>query len=567
MIEDIKKHIATGVDAKILQYEENAVDISDDKIDLVEILGGKQNCILINMEKDVQRYHTSVDQLKKVSIKNFVHLKGTDGRNKDKKYLEDDLTYILQFLSQFNSDIELKQIKINDFSEINDSGVHIQDGPLGCYCSHLRALIYGYLNYEDYTIICEDDISITNTEKIEKYIKQIPNDWDIICLNSRAKNISYGDLPFYKFTDDFHSGHFYIVKNECLPILFSGMYPMTDQVDVLLSNMVDILNIYNIPDTVYQKNIKTNTQNNLSIIFSSPNYKPVTESLNNSEEILNILANKILTDNKERNKIIVKSLMYDVLYNFILTDGINNEPGPNIENYQFDNIYKDDFDFILLEKYITFFLQCSRKGINPQLSAKGLSNVCLFTLDKFSELHNTLNESGEIIKAHSFGSTAHTYKIGDNLLKRYNNRLRWATEGHENVDDIISKELDLLSKVGVKVIWSNNRNILMPYYGESLYNDFNLPTDWKEQITKIFSDLTNRGIFYPEFRLQNILTLNGKITFVDFGLAEFKNECDNTENLNKFINYLSLMEVRFRNVNDIDELHRLISTFYLNKGL
>jgi len=567
MIEDIKNHIATGVDAKILQYEENAVDISDDKIDLVEILGGKQNCILINMEKDVQRYHTSVDQLKKVSIKNFVHLKGTDGRNKDKKYLEDDLTYILQFLSQFNSDIELKQIKINDFSEINDSGVHIQDGPLGCYCSHLRALIYGYLNYEDYTIICEDDISITNTEKIEKYIKQIPNDWDIICLNSRAKNISYGDLPFYKFTDDFHSGHFYIVKNECLPILFSGMYPMTDQVDVLMASMVHKLNIYNIPDTVYQKNIKTNTQNNLSIIFSSPNYKSVTESLSNSEEILNILANKILTDNEERNKIIVKSLMHDVLYNFILTDGINNEPGPNIENYQFDNIYKDDPDFILLEKYITFFLQCSRKGINPQLSAKGLSNVCLFTLDKFSELHNTLNESGEIIKAHSFGSTAHTYKIGDNLLKRYNNRLRWATEGHENVDDIISKELDLLSKVGSKVIWSNNRNILMPYYGESLYNDFNLPTDWKEQITKIFSDLTNKGIFYPEFRLQNILTLNGKITFVDFGLAEFRTECDNTENLNKFIKYLSLMEVRFRNVNDIDELHRLISTFYLNKGL
>jgi GR25 family glycosyltransferase involved in LPS biosynthesis len=567
MIEDIKNHIATGVDAKILQYEENAVDISDDKIDLVEILGGKQNCILINMEKDVQRYHTSVDQLKKVSIKNFVHLKGTDGRNKDKKYLEDDLTYILQFLSQFNSDIELKQIKINDFSEINDSGVHIQDGPLGCYCSHLRALIYGYLNYEDYTIICEDDISITNTEKIEKYIKQIPNDWDIICLNSRAKNISYGDLPFYKFTDDFHSGHFYIVKNECLPILFSGMYPMTDQVDVLMASMVHKLNIYNIPDTVYQKNIKTNTQNNLSIIFSSPNYKSVTESLNNSEEILNILANKILTDNKERNKIIVKSLMYDVLYNFILTDGINNEPGPNIENYQFDNIYKEDPNFILLEKNITFFLQCSRKGINPQLSAKGLLNVCLFTLDKFSELHNTLNESGEIIKAHSFGSTAHTYKIGDNLLKRYNNRLRWATEGHENVDDIISKELDLLSKVGSKVIWSNNRNILMPYYGESLYNDFNLPTDWKEQITKIFSDLTNKGIFYPEFRLQNILTLNGKITFVDFGLAEFRTECDNTENLNKFIKYLSLMEVRFRNVSNIDELHRLISTFYLNKGL
>jgi len=564
---DIKDHIATGVDAKILQYEENALNISDDTIDIIELLGGKQNCILINMEKDVQRYHTSVDQLKKVSIQNFVHLKGTDGRNKNKESLEKDLTYILNFISQFNTQIEPKQIKINEFSEINDPGVHIQDGPLGCYCSHLRALIYGYLNYEDYTIICEDDISITNTEKIKNYLIQIPNDWDIICLNSRAKNISYGDSPFYKFTDDFHSGHFYIVKNKCLPTLFSGMYPMTDQIDVLISDMVHKLNIYNIPDTVYQKNIKTNTQNNLSIIFSSPNYKPVTEALNNSEGILNILANKILTDNKERNKIIVKSLMYDVLYNFILTDGINNEPGPNIEDYQFDNIYKEDPDFILLEKYITFFLQCSRKGIDPNLAAKGLANVCLFTLDRFSYLHNTLDESGEVIKAYSFGSTAHTYKIGDKLLKRYNDKLRWATEGHDNTDDIIEKELGILFISGTpKVLSSDSRNIYMEYCGESLYNDFNLPTDWKEQITNIFDSLTSSGIFYPEFRLQNILVLDGKITFVDFGLAEFRTECDNTENLNKFIKYLSLMNERFKGL-DMDERHRLISTFSINKGL
>ena len=565
--DEIKDHIATGVDAKILQYEENALNISDDTIDIIDMLGGKQNCILINMEKDVQRYHTSVDQLKKVSIQNFVHLKGTDGRNKNKESLEKDLTYILNFISQFNPQIEPKQIKINEFSEINDAGVQIQDGPLGCYCSHLRALIYGYLNYEDYTIICEDDISITNTEKIKNYLPQIPDDWDIICLNSRAKNISYGDDPFYKFTDDFHSGHFYIVKNKCLPTLFSGMYPMTDQIDVLISDMVPKLNIYNIPDTVYQKNIKTNTQNNLSIIFSSPNYRPVTEALNNSEEILNKLANRILPENEERNKIIVKNLMYDVLYNFILTDGINNEPGPNIEDYQFDNIYKEDPEFILLEKYITFFLQCSRKGIDPKSAAKGLANVCLFTLNKFSDLHNT----SENIRAYSFGSTAHTYKIEDTLLKRYNDKLRWATNGHDNVNTIIKKEVDILVRIqGIpgtpKLISNASRNIYMSYNGESLYNDFNLPTDWKQQITNIFDSLTSNGIFYPEFRLQNILVLNGKITFVDFGLAEFRTDCDNTDNLNKFITYLGLMEERFKGV-DIDERHRLISTFYLNKNI
>ena len=237
IIEDLKNHIATGVDAKIMQYEESATDISDDRIDIIDILGGKQNCILINMEKDKERYHSALKQLEKVSIKEFVHLKGTDGRMKVKTNLENDLTYILTFLGQFNTNIQPKQIKINEFSETNDPGVNLQDGPLGCYCSHLRALIYAYLNFEDYTIICEDDISITNTEKIEKYIKQIPDDWDIICLNSRAKNIKY-DEPFYKFENDFHSLHFYIVRHKALPTIFQNMYPMTDQVDVLMSDMV-----------------------------------------------------------------------------------------------------------------------------------------------------------------------------------------------------------------------------------------------------------------------------------------------------------------------------------------
>jgi len=561
--DEIRNHIATGVDAKILQYEENALEISDDKIDLIEILGGKQNCILINMEKDVERYHTSVEQLKKVSIQKFVHLKGTNGRNKNKEFLEKDLTYILNFISQFNSEIKPKQIKINEFSEINDSGVHIQDGPLGCYCSHLRALIYGYLNYEDYTIICEDDISITNTEKIKKYITQIPNDWDVICLNSKGKNISYGDLPFYKFTDEFHSGHFYIVKNSSMPEIFKWMYPMTDQVDVLLSNSHKILNIYNIPDTVYQKNLETNTQNNLDTIFSSPNYNVVRDSLNRSEDILNHFANIILPDNVERNKLIVKHIMYDVIYNFILAKG-NNETGPNIEDYIFDNPYEGKWRHKMLVTFVAFFLQCSKKGINPKLAGQSLVNVCLFTLNKFTELH------GDNTKAYSFGSTAHTYRVGDDLLlKRYNQKLRWATEGHDDSKTIMNKELELLNKLKnvnsvPKIIDSVDMDIIMEYRGESIYNDFNLPDDWKNQITNIFSELTDNGIFYPEFRLHNILVLDGKISFVDFGMAKFRTNCDNTENLEKFIKFLGLLDDKFKVVTDLNARHILISTFLQN---
>jgi GR25 family glycosyltransferase involved in LPS biosynthesis len=148
---DIKNHIATGVDAKILQYEENALNISDDTIDFPNLLGGIQTYILINMERHVERYKTSVEQLKKISIKNFQHLKGTDGRNKNQ--LEEDLTNILKFIKNYNNDVIHNDIKINEFSEINNPGVHIQDGPLGCYCSHLIAMLYSHMRGSDFTII------------------------------------------------------------------------------------------------------------------------------------------------------------------------------------------------------------------------------------------------------------------------------------------------------------------------------------------------------------------------------------------------------------------------------
>ena len=564
--DELKTHLATGVDAKIMQYEENALNISDDTIDFPNLLGGKQTIILINMERHQERYKTTLEQLKKLSIQNFVHVKGTDGKNKTQ--LEADLTYILQFLKIYNDKVIDDQVKINEFSETNIPGVHLQDGPLGCYCSHVRSLIYGYLSDSDYTIICEDDISITNTENIQKYLPQIPNDWDIIFLNSRGKNVIY-DEPFYKFVDEFHSGHFYIVRNSSIPQILKGMYPMDDQVDVLISNLHRDLNMYNIPDTVYQKNLETNTQNNLDIIFSSPNYIPVTDALSKCEKLLNHFANDILPNNESRNELIVKHLMYDVLYNFILTNEHSSDD-PNKEDFVFENPYTDTEEYSLLKKFIGFFLQCAKKGINPRLASESLSNVLLYTLYKFKDLHNTQDESGDICKAYGFGSTAHTYKVGNELLiKRYNKKLRWTTNGHDNSRIIKSKEMDILWKLKdvdsvPNILDYDHQDLVLEFRGESLYNNFILPADWKEQITNIFSELTTHNIYYPEFRLQNILVSNDKISFVDFGLAEVRENCDNTENLHKFLSNLELLDNKFTDITDLDARHRLISTFLKN---
>jgi GR25 family glycosyltransferase involved in LPS biosynthesis len=574
--ENLKKIIATGVDAKILQYEEHAENISDDRIDIVEILSKdvfkkplKQNCVLINIEKDTKRYFDSIEQLKKVSIQNFVHVKGTDGKKKEA--LETDLSFILEFLSQFNPEINIKKIEINEFSEINDPGVQIQDGPLGCYCSHLRAWIYAYLNFEDYVIVAEDDIAITNTENIEKYLKCIPDDWDIIFFNSSTKNKIYNE-PYYKFTEDFHSAHFYIIKNKCLPKLFQRMYPMNDQVDVLVSDLIKELNIYNVEDTVYQKNVSTNTQNNLHIISTSPNYEILRFLSGKIQKTCNEFANKILPDNEERNEIIVSNLMYDILYNYIIKEE-SVKSYDNMEDYKFDNsAYKDLKEYDQLKASMQFFIQCTKKGVDFSNAAHGLANGFLFTIQKF-DLHNKIDEeSKEIIKAYSFGSTAHTYNLGNKfVIKKYNDKLRWATDGHDDPRKIFTKELNILLKTYhlnhvPKIISYNieDKIIKLSYCGESLYNDFNLPSDWKDQLKEIFTHFTENKINYPEFRLQNMLVLNDKITFIDFGLAEFVESADNTDNYNRFVKLLGILDDKFKTVTDIETRHRLISIFLKN---
>ena len=208
---------------------------------------------------------------------------------------------------------------MNDFSEINDHNIYIQDGPLACYCSHVRAMIYGHLNFDDYTIIIEDDAFISNTENIEKYIKEIPSDWDIILLNAFPLNIKY-DTPWYKMKNTFHSTHFYIIKNSALPIIFKNIYPIYDQIDVLIAKLYNKLNIYNITDTVYQKNFSTNTQNNLNAILNSPGYQCIRDYLDNIKKSLFEYLEFKLTDNSENNIKIVEQIFYDVIYNFIVNN-------------------------------------------------------------------------------------------------------------------------------------------------------------------------------------------------------------------------------------------------------
>jgi hypothetical protein len=566
--------IRNGVDAKLFVYEENAVNLSEKQINLQNIIKttffknndiDNSNCILINIESDEERYKRSVKEFKKLTLSNFFHLKATFWKNRIGFIY--DLQNILCYLRQFNDNITLPigGIIINEFSEINDPNIFIQDGPLACYCSHVRALIYGYNNFNDYTIIVEDDISITNTENIEKYLPCIPDDWDIICFNSAPKNHDYGDKPYYKFIDEFHSGQFYMVKNSCMTTLFANLYPITDQVDVLISNLHKQLNIYNIVDTVYQRNISTNTQNNLHVIFNSPNYNILRMHIQIIKNLLTFFINNELPDNKRNNNKILKNILYDILYSYISRVDADN----NKYKSQFDNSVEINNNPKLLKllNSIEVVIKCSKKGIHTSAVSLSLTNNIINTIRLFKKYHNSIhNKYNEKIKAFNYGSSAHTYILEKQqiIIKSYDDELRWKTIDHDNIDEIYMKELSILKKINNSISYNEHERILyLDYLGESLYDSFSLPFDWKQQISSIFSELTVRNIYYPEFNIKNILNKNSKLYFIDFGLASIIDDVDNSKNCENFIELLGILENRFENAN-YDEQLMLYNTFINN---
>ena len=559
-----EKKIYFGPDIKTLQYDNNN-KINDKEINLIDILSDKffnkkdidTNVLMINLEKDIDRYYSCIEEFKKISIEKFCHIKGTYWKNK--KQMNLDLNDILSFLNNFY-DYDIKNdVIINNFSETSDENIKIQGGPLGCYCSHLRAMISGYNQFTDYTIICEDDIAINNTKNIEKYIKEIPDDWDIIFLNSAPLNKKYNKI-MYKFNDLFHSAHFYIIKNKCFPNLFKHMYPITNQVDILIAQLYDKLNIYNITETVTQKDFFTNTQNNIYTLLNT--YDFIKKSINKLKIYYNNKLNNELKDN-EYNKNILKNIILDNICHKICVFNKNNEIDKNI--YKIDDI-NDIYNLF----YLIFNTTIKGNNINNIVLSviNGINNII-----KNYNLHNTIdNDLKQNLKSYSYGSSSNIY-ITENkkyIIKQFCN-LKWKSKNHDDISKIYIKELLILKNLKEisntpNLLFNDDKNLIlkMDYLGISLHEEFILPEDWKEQLFIIFKKLSDNNIYYPEFNIKNIVVLNKKISFIDFGLSELNSNKNNDNNYNIFVILLEILKDKFKNIKDIEEQNILYLTFINN---
>ena len=576
LLTEIMSHFKSKKEDDSILYFKNSISDQLKIIDLTKLLEYhfekfsepliNSNCILLNLKKDTSRLNSANDELVKLSIKTPFYLNTTYW--KDTEQLQKDLNKVLNFIGKFSNKISLeKEVIINQFSEPDDILIKIQSGPLACYCSHVNAMIYGYLNFENYTIICEDDIHIDSIGNIENYISLIPNDWDIICLNSMpVNNNNKGgeNYPYFKFDNIFYRLHFYIIKNSCLETIFKNLYPITDQIDVLISRLYDRLNIYNIPNTVSQNYFTTNIQNNLHIIYNTSVYSKLVKEIAKLEKIILKTVNIHLSDNIEYNKSITDRIIEDVIYNNIfnnIDDKINSIQKTNSDEET--HIYSDHPIYNQLNKII-YHYNFIKENNNVEHFILHIINEIQFILLSF-DLHNQFDKY-VIIKAYNFGSTSSVYKHGDDVIKIYNKRLRWVCDGHSNIKKIFNKELKILQLLDDLIEYNDEKLLFrIKYKGESLYNNFILPNDYKEQISEIFKSFNLKNIYYPEFNINNILVSSeNKISFVDFGLAECECDENNNENYKNFIELLEILHNRFKNIENSKQIRILYNTFINN---
>ena len=447
--------------------------------------------------------------------------------------LKEDLKFILRFIKTYLcNDIDMNidlNINIDDFYNVTYNNVSYNCYELVDYCRDTKSLINAYLSNVDYYIVKDKDIVITDLPSFKNnIIDNISSNWDVICVDNNML--------------------FYIVNSKSIKLLLSKIYPF-NTLKSIINSLDSKLNVYYMNEnfTITKHIIPSKYVINADLLHDD------------YENLINILNSKI-DDLSITNEIIQNQINNNIIKLFDRVFPNNNN---KLESY--NNIYNNDdirkyiyniFNYYTSNKYdLSYFVNSISISINNIINSLTDMNI----YNEYKPLY--------------FGSTANVYQsVNSNLIaKVYINVLRWSTVDHSVNKDIFNKELTILSKLNLLESYDKDKLILyMKYYGKSLYQDFNLPNDWEEQIINIFKNLINNNICYTEFNLNNILVLNNKITFIDYGLCKIINkesesdsdyDSESLDNSGIFIELLKLLNNEFKNITSLNERQILYNKF------
>tara|TARA_B100000405_G_scaffold13983_2_gene11642 strand:- start:8026 stop:8823 length:798 start_codon:yes stop_codon:yes gene_type:complete len=149
---------------------------------------------------------------------------------------------------------ELKQIETTGF---RSKHYQLTRGAIGCYLSHVKVWRDVVDNNHRHGLIFEDDVNVPSNiyHKMEKSMKHIPEDWDIILFGYHCKDCE--NMKGYRKVKRFILLHCYAISySGIIKILkTNSLFPITQQIDSYLSELSeDILNIYTVPNPIIHQN-------------------------------------------------------------------------------------------------------------------------------------------------------------------------------------------------------------------------------------------------------------------------------------------------------------------------
>ncbi len=153
------------------------------------------------------------------------------------------------------NNIPLTDLARNELKQLDNSGFrtkHYQltKGAIGCYLSHVKLWEHILKKNTEYALILEDDAKIPKhiNATIQKQLKYIPSDWDIILLGHICTECI--EFKNYYSVNRFMLTHCYLIKRlSIIKIMETNtLFPISQQIDSHLSELTSILNIYALND-------------------------------------------------------------------------------------------------------------------------------------------------------------------------------------------------------------------------------------------------------------------------------------------------------------------------------
>lgn len=139
---------------------------------------------------------------------------------------------------------------------ISSDNTPVSQGDMGCTLSHLKiARLAKQRGIEQYFVF-EDDVELADNfnEVFDNYIKQVPEDWDMIYLGGNHMGGTHYVMPNVAKIFRTYTTHAYAIRGRAIDAIIEELGKENEKVDIAISNIHEKYNCYVIrPHLAFQR--------------------------------------------------------------------------------------------------------------------------------------------------------------------------------------------------------------------------------------------------------------------------------------------------------------------------